>query len=1012
MSETAKIQSALRRLTRPDRAPALAAALGFQPSDRIIPRSDWSSLGIREAPLRTIRIAGTHDGGEVLFLGFTRNPEPAEVARIARAIRNTSPLTHRIYIAAAAGHTTIIVATFGLEGEIRHLTTDRRRPRPSDIETLADLTAPPGVGPTALTLLHARALDRARVTRQFFDDVRARRDAIARAWRGIPRRLTAEREQLALLLLCRFMFLYFLQRRRHLANDPNFLGNRLARYRRNPGRSFYRDLAIPLFFGALNTRPEHRSAEAHALGSLPYLNGGLFEPHALERRFPNVDLPDPPIFELFDQLLERYRFTTRDAADDLLDNTHDVGIDPEMLGRVFEGLMAADRRGDTGTFYTPSATVDRLVAETLATHLSDDSETTATAIRDNEIHCLPAHVRRRLATTLPSLTVLDPACGSGAFLLGALSRIAHIRTALENLPADRIRRDIVGHGLHGVDVQGDAALLCALRLWLALAGTARDDAPVPPLPNLDRQVRQGDALLDPLLLRHAGYDDREGLRAAADPAVLAALRELQPLASAYLQAESADKQALRQQIASAETRLADAWISALDARLEHTAAEIATTLDSRDLFGERAAPQTSRLNLTAINHRRTELRRLRDALGSDGTLPFFSFPIHFAGTADRGFDIILCNPPWVRAHRWPSSVGPLVRRQYRVCASPGWARAARLTGTGTAAGGQTDLSLLFLERGLGLLRQYGTLGMILPAKMLRSLYAAPARRMLLNEPTIASIEDHSLDQRSIFRADAFAATIVTRKGTPPTTRPPVRVTMVRRGGPDLRFDIPQHELPLFPDDPESPWLLAPADVRHALRRMQHAGRPLGEHTGLRVRRGAFTGANDCLLIRACKPRLGNLATIRATGFFANGARPARHYEATIESDCLRPVLRGADIDAWRFDTTHHVVWLHGDGDSPTDPPPRLARYLRRHAATLESRTGNAAGPGHIFRTSRDLLRPKVAWHDLAERINAVAVPGTIRSAFGTDMPVVPLNTVYYIAMPEWDAALLLTALLN
>jgi hypothetical protein len=1033
MSEPTTIQSALRRLTRPDRAPAFAALLGFHPSDRVIPRGQWPHAGTA-TPLRTIRIAGTLPGAELVFLGFARNPDTAGVARIARAFHAADPMTHRLYIATASGHDHVVIATLGLEGEIRHLSTDRRKPRASDLETLAELVAPPDAGPTALTIRHTRALDRARVTRQFFDDVRARRDAIARAWRGIPRTLSAEREQLALLLLCRFMFLYFLQRRGHLADDPHYLGNRLARFRRNPAAgSFYRQVAIPLFFGALNTRPENRAADARALGRLPYLNGGLFEPHALERRYPTLDLPDPPVFQLFDQLLERYRFTTRDAADDLIEGAHDVGIDPEMLGRVFEGLMAADRRGDTGTFYTPSATVDRLVADTLAVHLAPDDAATSLAIRSNDASALPAAERRRVRRTLPSLTVLDPACGSGAFLLGALSRIARLRAALDDLDDSAIRRDIVGNTLHGVDLQGDAALLCALRLWLALAETAADGRTVQPLPNLDRQVRQGDALLDPLELGRADLDDRDGRGAAADPAVRAALRSLHPLTRDYLAAEPGHKEELRRQIANAETDLAKAWIRALDHRLERTAAELAAAADARDFFGEHAAgARAARASLVPNRDRRTELLRLERSLADDGTMPFFSFPIHFAHAAARGFDLVLCNPPWVRSHRWPAAVGPLVRRRYEVCSRPGWTRAASLTGTTTAAGGQVDLSLLFLERGLGLLRHGGTLGMLLPAKLFRSLYAAPARRMLLQETRIASVEDHGLDHRSIFRADAFAAAVVARKCPPdhdvnagPSSAEPahadrvqppgshrVRVDLVRRGQPTLRCTIPQHDLPLFRDDPESPWLLAPDDVRHAIRKMQLAGRPLAE-SNLRTRRGAFTGANDVLLVRECTPRIGGLATIRTTGFFdADTTTPPRDFEGTIESACLRPVVRGADITPWRFRTPRHVIWIHGQGDGANRPPPRLARFLARHTATLENRTGNTTRPGGIFRVTPDTIGPKVAWHDLADQLEAVAIPATVRSAFGTETPVVPLNTVYFIPTPDWDAALTLSALLN
>ena len=138
-----------------------------------------------------------------------------------------------------------------------------------------------------------------------------------------------------------------------------------------------------------------------------------YEAHALERRHPKLDLPDDVVFGVFDRLLERYRFTTRDAADDLPDARHEVGIDPEMLGRVFEGLMAGDRRGDTGTYYTPSAVVDRIVGTALCEHAGGDDA--ARRLLAGDASGLDAGRRTRLARALRTLTVLDPACGSGAF---------------------------------------------------------------------------------------------------------------------------------------------------------------------------------------------------------------------------------------------------------------------------------------------------------------------------------------------------------------------------------------------------------------------------------------------------------------------------------------------------------------------------------------------------------------------------------------------------------------------
>src|SRR5690606_34082809 len=212
----------------------------------------------------------------------------------------------------------------------------------------------------------------------------------------------------------------------------------------------------------------------------------------------------------------------------------------------------------------------------------------------------------------------------------------------------------------------------------------------------------------------------------------------------------------------------------------------------------------------------------------------------------------------------------------------------------------------------------------------------------------------------------------------------------------LRFEVCTGDLPLVPGDPDSPWLLAPPDAARALRRMQAAGPPLGTHPALRVHRGVVTGANAVLLVREARPRLGDLASIRAEGYAAarRDGLPrsaARRYEAVVEAAAVRHLVRGAARPA----------------------PPRAARYLARHLDTLRARSGWHEGipPGALFRLTAETLRPKVAWHDLAETVKAVALPARVRS-LGQDAPLIPLNTVYFIAARGDDEALLLAALLN
>lgn len=1032
----------LRRASSSGGMRSLLRALGISGRLAPLPAASLRGAGLGRLGARSVnRLEGADL--PVWLIVLARPLGPADLLALARALPGTAPA---LLLCAPPTGSVLLVACLTGSGELRQATLDRLAPRNADLQLLEELRAEAGESPLATSLRWARVLDRTTIGARFFRELRAEREAIARAWRGIPARLRAEREQLALLLLCRLLFLYFLQQRGHLLGDRSYLVKLLRAGRSVPAEpSLYTRVLRPLFFGALNTRPEQRTAEANALGPLPYLNGGLFEPHALERRHPDLHLPDAVLLRTVSDFLDRYRYASRDAADDAGGGAADASLDPEVLGRAFEALMQPARRGETGTYYTPPAVVDRLVGTALTRHLERAARLpgeAARAIIEGSAPLLSAAERKRADTVLRDLRVLDPACGSGAFLLGTLARIVRARRPLQPRTEETaLRAHTVARVLHGVDLLDDAALLCSLRLWLAL--TPAPDEPVAPLPNLDRRIRQGDALIDPLDLLTPGAVRGADRGAALDADVRRAIRVLAPLGHSYLGAEPAARAALQDRLRAQEVALARLWLEALRARLEAALRTNRAAAGDRDLWGaaalhaERAARETERLQA-----RLTETQRLLGELDDNAALPFFSFLVHFA--AERtAFDIIVSNPPWVRAHRWPAALAGAVRERYHVCRAAGWPGAR---GVGATGAGQVDLALLFLERALTLLDGGGILALLLPAKLLRSLYAGGARELLLRDATVLELEDHSLDQRSIFRADAFTVSVVARRnpssgarGEDPAARVSrapehpgsdprangcvaddagtVRVALVRRGAAPLRFDVRCAELPLFPGEARSPWLVAPPDVAHCLRAMQRGGLRIDATRGIVIRRGVITGANDVLVLVAHQHHLGGLARVHAQGWARlrrRGAiRDAAAFTAWIESTGVRPLLRGTDIRAWRWRTPQRIIWVPDNDGARDAAPGRLARYLARHADALARRSGATAGAraGALLRVSPHTLGHKVAWQDIAPDLHAAAIPARVREA-GCDVPIIPLNSVYFAAVEDADAALLLAAYLN
>lgn len=243
-------------------------------------------------------------------------------------------------------------------GPHERLRTAAERVAMLDLTTInPDLSA---LSPLAIQQRHDEAFDVEAVTQEFFRRF-ARlfyrvRDEIA-----VVPDLATDADDHAQMLLDQFLFLYFIQKKGWLNQDPDYLYNRFldGHANRPESTSFYGDVIYPLFL-ALSDREANRNL-ADQLGSVPFLNGGLFELHmsssgrtANQARLP---VTNATFQALFDDLLERFNFTI--SEDTLLDQ--EVAIDPEMLGKIFESLVlerekepGRDMRKFTGSYYTPA----------------------------------------------------------------------------------------------------------------------------------------------------------------------------------------------------------------------------------------------------------------------------------------------------------------------------------------------------------------------------------------------------------------------------------------------------------------------------------------------------------------------------------------------------------------------------------------------------------------------------------------------------------------------------------
>lgn len=364
------------------------------------------------------------------------------------------------------------------------------------------------------------ALDIERVTKRFYGEFQQVHDQfMAYLEPSIPDE--KDRRWYTSALLNRLMFIYFLQRQRLIDNGATgYLHDKLQA--RQWQDRYYLDFLHPLFFEGFALPESKRSDQARAvLGVIPYLNGGLFLRHPVEIKYAGrIQIPDQAFRDLF-TLLDGYTWHLDDRPG--RDNKE---INPDVLGYIFEKYI---NQKAFGAYYTRpeiteylcEQTIERLVLEKM--HDVDEHDLgVLPPLNYEDVHELLRKMDGQralilLQDILPKLSLLDPACGSGAFLVAALKTLTAIyqsalgRALLLEHPALRqylgreldghpnhnyyIRKKIISHNLFGVDIMDEAVEIARLRLFLALVATIRQPDDLEPLPNIDFNILPGNSLI-------------------------------------------------------------------------------------------------------------------------------------------------------------------------------------------------------------------------------------------------------------------------------------------------------------------------------------------------------------------------------------------------------------------------------------------------------------------------------------------------------------------------------------
>ncbi|MGC8561194.1 MAG: Eco57I restriction-modification methylase domain-containing protein [Phycisphaerae bacterium] len=386
------------------------------------------------------------------------------------------------------------------------------------------------------------ALDVERVTKRFFGEFAAIHDDLVNLITGIPN--PSDRRWYASILLNRLMFIYFLQRKGFLDHknkhardgNTNYLQDKLAASKAVKPNSFFSHFLQILFFEGFAKPEDKRSAATRAaLGAIRYLNGGLFLPHRIEMQNSKITIPD----EFFDRLLNLFAHYSWNLND--TPGGDDNEISPHVLGYIFEKYI---NQKAFGAYYTRPEITDYLCERTIHQLILDAINTPGNAptlpgakvrnyqsVPDLLIALDAPTCRKLLHDVLPNLALLDPACGSGAFLVAAMNTLINVysavtgrikflndsellswlqRTEREHANiAYYIKKRIITDNLFGVDIMEEATEIARLRLFLALVASAQTVEQLEPLPNIDFNILPGNSLIGLLRVDDQSFEKKE-----------------------------------------------------------------------------------------------------------------------------------------------------------------------------------------------------------------------------------------------------------------------------------------------------------------------------------------------------------------------------------------------------------------------------------------------------------------------------------------------------------------------
>jgi hypothetical protein len=569
---------------------------------------------------------------------------------------------------------------------------------------LADFDAEGNVGIIDVAKRLQSALDIEKVTKKFFREFQEQHVAFLELIRGIADE--RQRRWYASVLLNRLMFIYFLQKKPPGFLDggnQNYLRDKLAESKARGKDRYYAEFLKALFFEGFAKPEEKRSPEARRLlGKIKYLNGGLFLPHQIEQHHPKIDVPDKAFDNLFD-LFDRYSWHLDDTP-----GGKDDEINPDVLGYIFEKYI---NQKAFGAYYTRpeiteylcERTIHRLILDAINSPLPPATEQGVRAIdsprpysgEGQGVRAAGMKLRNYsslgdllldldaqlchllLHDVLPGLSLLDPACGSGAFLVAAMKTLINVYSAvigkikflghrgLSQWLAEIehkhpsigyfIKKRIITDNLFGVDIMEEATEIARLRLFLALVASAQAVDDLEPLPNIDFNILAGNSLIGLMRVDDKDFESRDVERHPDPDAKLVQEKLFRrgPKRAQLNMFRHTFKQVLEE-----KNRLIDGFRHATEYAEDLTSTRDAIDQKKREAYETLNDILLAEFQALGIKYEQATWDEKKKAEGKAEKRPLTAAdigtlrPLHWGYEFDEvlnkrgGFDAIITNPPW------------------------------------------------------------------------------------------------------------------------------------------------------------------------------------------------------------------------------------------------------------------------------------------------------------------------------------------------------------------------------